>query len=293
MTRPRAEPPSGESADRIPPPPRYFPGEALHDEVLMTAKQRRKAAREEKRQAKDAAYDLRQKRKKEKDIHSWHGHHIVDSKGLAEAFPEPETPEIPSSTVRRRITHGVILVLLLAMVATGLVLAGMVQRGELELKFSAGKPTPTPAACPGETLDYPANKTVRVNVYNGGAAEGRAGQVAQELMQRSFAVGEVANKASEYSAPVVIVSGAKGHAAAFNMQRNFSLVADGSEYVQDGREDASVDVILTSQFQDLVAVPKVDQKPGVLFCPRLSPPPSAPASPGTPASPGATALKKP
>lgn len=279
MTRLPVEPPSGESAGRIPPPPRHFPGEALHDDVLMTARQRRKAAREEKRQAKDAAYELRQKRKKEKDINSWHGHHIVDSKGLAEAFPEPETPEIPSSTVHRRIAHGVILVLLLALVATGLVLAGMVQRGEMELKFGAGKPTPTPVTCPGETLDYPANKDVRVNVYNGGAAEGRAGAVAQELVQRGFAVGIVGNASSEYFAPVVIVSGAKGHASAFNMQRNFSATQGGSEYVQDNREDASVDIILTSQFNDLVAAPKVDQTPGALSCPRLSPPPSEPASP--------------
>ncbi|MHA7305963.1 LytR C-terminal domain-containing protein [Arthrobacter sp. TMN-49] len=245
----------------------------------MTARQRHKAVREKKRQAKNAVYELRRQRKKTKDITSWHGHHIVDARGLAAAFPEPETPELPSSTVRRRIVHGVTLVLLLALVVAGLVLAGMLQRGDLELKFGAGRPTPKPAACPGETLDYPANKSVSVNVFNGGSAEGKAGNVAKELKKRGFVVKEVTNKDSEFSAPVVIVSGAKGHGAAFNVQRNFAATQSGSEYVQDSRDDASVDVILTSHFTELVAASKVDHTPGLLSCPRLSPPPSAPASP--------------
>lgn len=287
MTRPAAGPPAGKPADLPAFPPRHFSGKPLHNDVLMTARQQRRAVREEKRQAKDAAYDLRQQRKKDKDIHSWHGHHIVDTKTLAEVFPEPETPELPGSTVRRRITHGVILVVLLAMVATGLVLAGMVQRGELELKIGSGRPAAAPVTCPGETLDYPANKGVRVNVFNGGSTEGRAGQVAKELKKRGFVVKGVGNEASDYLTPVVIISGAKGHAAAFNVQRNFAATQADSEYVQDNREDASVDVILTSQFKDLVVAPKVDHTPGLLSCPRLSPPPSAPPSPAV------KAVKKP
>ncbi|AIY01987.1 hypothetical protein ART_2388 [Arthrobacter sp. PAMC 25486] len=241
--------------------------------MLLTAGQRRRADREERRQAKDAAYELRQQRKKAKDGTSWRGHHIVDSSGLDEAFPAPETPELPGSTVRRRIIHGVVLVLLLALVVSGVVLAGMVQRGEMELKLGPGKPTPIPETCPAEMLDYPANDTITVNVFNAGSVEGRAGVVAEELKKRGFIVKTVGNGTTKYSRPAIIVSGPGGHAAAFALQKNVS----STEYVEDDRKDGSVDIVLTGTFVGLLAVPKVDHTPGLLSCPRLSPPAAAPA----------------
>ena len=45
----------------------------------------------------------------------------------------------------------------------------------------------------------------------------------------------------------LVVSGAAGQSAAFSVQRN----VPGSDYVQDGRTDASVDVILTGDFKEL------------------------------------------
>lgn len=295
MTRLPAGKPQGAPADKpaVPPPPSRAPGSPkpgniADDDVLLTARQRRKAARVARRQAKDAAYDLRQQRKRAKDGTSWRGHHIVDSRGLADAFPEPESPELSPSTVRRRIFHGVILVVLLAMVVASVVLAGMVQRGELKLALGSSKPTPAPITCPAETLDYAANKTVTVSIFNGGSVEGEAGKVAAELKKRGFAVKAVANGRTEIAAPAVVVSGPGGHAAALSLQRNFP----GSDYVQDERADATVDVILTSKFTALAAVPKVDQKPGVLSCPHLSPPPSEPA-PSQVASPAAKQPQKP
>ena len=254
-------------------PPAETPGREPADEVLLTAGQRRSLARVERRQAKDAAYELRRQRKKAKDGTTWRGRHIVDSGGLAEAFPAPETPELTHFSVRRRIIHGVVLVLLLALVVSGVVLAGMVQRGELELKLGPGKPTPVPESCPAETLDYPANETVTVNVLNAGSVEGRAGAVAEELKKRGFIVKTVGNTTTKFSMPAVVVSGPGGHGAAFALQKN----VPNSEYVQDDRKDGSVDVILTGTFVGLLAVPKVDQTPGLLSCPRLSPPAAAPA----------------
>lgn len=263
------KPPAGAAAKN---PAATNPAE--DDDVLLTARQNRRAQRVARRQAKDEAYELRMQRKKAKDGTSWRGHHIVDSRGLAEAFPEPETPELPSSTVRRRITHAVVLVLLLALVVAGLVLVGMIQRGELDLKIGSERPTPTPFACPTETLEYPANTAVVVNVYNGGSVEGMAGKVGEELKKRGYKVQKVDNHDLALLAPTVVVSGPGGHAAAFNLQRNFP----DSEYVEDDRKDATVDVVLTSQFGSLVEAPKVDQSAGVLSCPRLSPSPSVPPS---------------
>lgn len=259
--------------------PAGTPDEGVADEVLLTARQRRKAQREERRQQKDAAYELSQQRKRTKDGTSWRGHHIVDGRGLAETFPDPETPELNTSTVRRRITHGVVLVLLLALVTAALVLAGMIQRGEMELKIGAAKPEPPVISCPAQTLNYPENKTVTVNVYNASSTEGKAGQVAEELKKRGFVVKAVSNGETKYTAPAVIVSGPSGLAGAFNLQRNVPK----TDYVQDDRADSSVDVILTGTFNGFVADHKVDHTPGLLSCPRLSPPPSAPAS--APAAP--------
>lgn len=281
MTRLPAGDSSGTPANKpaIPPPPAVPPGSAkaettVDNDVLLSAGQRRKSERVARRQAKDAAYDLRQQRKRAKDGTSWHGHHIVDSRGLAEAFPDPGTSELSPATVRRRIFHGVILVVLLALVVTGVVLAGMVQRGELKLSLGPGKATPAPASCPAATFAYPANSTVTVNVLNGGSVEGEAGKVAAQLTQRGFVVKAVGNGATEVSAPAVVVSGPAGHSAALGIQHNFP----GSDYVQDDRADATVDVILTSKFTALTAIPDLVEKPGVLSCPHLSPPPSEPAA---------------
>lgn len=244
------------------------------DDVLLTARQSRKAEREAKRQAKDLAYEERLARKKSKDGQFWHGHHIVDADGLAEAFPEPETPEYTPGSVRRRITHGVTLVLLLAAVVAAVVLAAMIQRGELELKFAFAKPSVPAVTCPAVTLDYPANTTVSVNVFNAGSSEGMAGVVAAELGKRGFHVLSVANEKTEQRAPAVVVSGPAGLAGAFNLQRNVA----GAEYVQDDRKDASVDFVVTGEYKGLVDPEKVDQTPGVLSCPRMSPPPPDPSA---------------
>ena len=50
------------------------------------------------------------------------------------------------------------------------------------------------------------------------------------------------------------------------VQRNLP----GSDYFQDGRTDASVDVILAGDYEALAAPELVDQTPGRLSCPRES-----------------------
>lgn len=244
------------------------------DDVLLTARQARRAAREAKRQAKDRAFDQRHERKRSKDVQFIHGHHIVDADGLAQAFPEPESPEYTPGTVRRRVTHGVTLVLLTAALVAGVVLAGMIQRGELEFKLVLPKPTTPVVTCPAGTLDIPKSDTVSVHVFNAGSTEGMAGQVAAELQKRGFHILTVENGSTKQTAPAVVVSGPAGLAGAFSLQRNVA----GSEYVEDDRKDASVDFIVTGEYKGLVDADKVDQAPGVLSCPRLSPPPADPSA---------------
>lgn len=239
-----------------------------------SAREARKAAREAKRQQKDDAYEQRLARKRAKnDTTYFHGHHVVDAQGLREAFPEEDETEDNPVRFRHRLIHGITLVVLAAMVIAAVVLAGLIARGEVVLPF--GKDVPAQAiTCPGETFDYPANKTVSVNVYNSTTTEGLASKVAAELKKRGYLVKQVANSRTEYTGTAVVVSGATGQGAAFNLQRNIA----GTEYVQDTRSDATVDLFLTGSFTDLIAAKKVDQTPGLLSCPRLNPAPSNQAS---------------
>ncbi len=257
------------------PPTGEPPGNLADDGVLLTSRQRRQAQRDRRRRAKDAQYELRLERKRAKDGTSWHGRHIVDSRGLADAFPAPQTPELSADSVRRRIIHGAILVLLLALLVAGVVAAVMIQRGDVQLPMRNSDPAPAPLSCPSETVEYAPNNTVTVNVYNGGSVEGAAGKVAEELSNRGFMIDEVANAPAPLSAPVIVVSGPAGHAAALSLQRQFA----GSDFVQDERADAVVDVIITSTFTAALPVPEINVGPGALACPHMSPPPSDPAEP--------------
>ena len=260
------------------PPTGGPPGSFEDDGVLLTSRQRRQAERDQRRQAKDAQYELRLERKRARDGTSWQGRHIVDGRGLADAFPAPQSPEFSSDSVRRRIIHGATLVLLLALLVAGVVVAGLIQRGDLQLPTRSPDPPPAPPSCPAETMEYAPNNTVTVNVYNGGSLEGAAGKVAEELRNRGFVINEVANAPAPLSAPAIVVSGPAGHAAALSLQRQFA----GSDFVQDERADAVVDVVITRAFTAVLPVPEVNDAPGALSCPHLSPPPSDPAKPADP-----------
>ena len=77
-------------------------------------------------------------------------------------------------------------------------------------------------------------------------------------------MGAVDNSDTAYSGVGVVISGVKGQAAAFNVQRNLA----GTDYYEDNREDESVDVILTPGYEGLVEPEQVDKTPGKLSCPR-------------------------
>jgi len=237
-----------------------------------SAKEARKAAREAKRQQKDDAYEERLARKRSKDTTYFHGHHVVDAQGLSDAFPEEDEAEENPVRFRHRLTHGITLVVLAALVIIAVVLALLIARGDVVLPFGKDVP-PQAVTCPSEKLAYPANKSVSVNVYNASHVEGLATKVAAELKKRGYVVKEVANNHTDFTGTAVVVSGPTGQGAAFNLQRNIA----GTEYVQDKRRDGTVDLFLTSSFTDFVAAKKVDQTAGLLSCPRLSPPPTDPA----------------
>jgi len=170
-----------------------------------------------------------------------------------------------TARVRRRVLHGAVLVLLVGLIAAGIIVALAVINGRL--KIPSAEPAPTPvSSCPASTFDYTPTDKVSVNVFNSTSRAGLARSVADELLARKFVVGNVSNTSPGYRGVAAVVSGAAGQAAAFTVQRNLQ----GSDYFQDGRNDASVDVILSQDYTALVPPELVDQTPGKLSCPRES-----------------------
>ncbi|MBG0738195.1 LytR C-terminal domain-containing protein [Paeniglutamicibacter antarcticus] len=229
------------------------------------AREARKARAAQRQSEKRVLRAHQRQRRRSKDVTVFHGHHVVSGPDLQQVFAPTQELENPIQ-FRHRLVHGVILTALAALVIAGVVLAMLLARGDIVLPFGQSRTTAA-LACPAATFDYPANKDVLVNVYNSTLREGLATSVAAELKDRGFQIGAIANKSTNYSGPAVIVSGAAGQSAAFNLQRNLA----GTDYVQDDRTDASVDVYLASGFSELVAAEKVDQTPGLLSCPQMSP----------------------
>jgi hypothetical protein len=198
-----------------------------------------------------------------KDVTELHGHRVVTASDLDSALVPPEDWADNPVRRRRRILHGVVLVLLCGVIAAGVVTALAIMNGQLRVPVperSSAEASP----CPEATFDYTPPEKINVSVFNSTNRPGLARTVADEFAARKFIVGTVGNTASSYRGVALVVSGAAGQSAAFSVQRHLP----GSDYVQDGRTDPSVDVILTSDYQALAKPELVDQTPGKLRCPR-------------------------
>jgi hypothetical protein len=213
----------------------------------------------------------RKPKRKPKETLRLQGRNIITEDDLDEVFPDDGNVEKPEIYSHRKILHGVVLTLLVALIIAAVLTALAVVRGDLKIPGWSHTPAPE-ATCPAAVHDYPANDSITVNVYNGTQEEGLAGKVSGLLAERGYKVGEVASKRmNDTGVTAVIISGREGEANAFNLQRNIPK----TEYVADQRTGTSVDVVLGSEFKELVATDNVDQAPGPLSCPQLSPEPSA------------------
>lgn len=201
------------------------------------------------------------KRKRPKDVTQLHGHRVVTGPELRATFAD-DAP-VRRGSFGRRLFHGIVLVVLLGVIAAGAVGAWAVMNGVIKVPTAIASKAPT-SLCPSTTFDYVPNNTVRLNVLNATSRGGLAATVADQFTARGYTVASVGNSDTTYSGIGVVVSGVKGQAAAFNIQRNLA----GTDYFQDNREDESVDVIITPGYEGLVEPQLVDQTPGKLLCPR-------------------------
>ncbi len=201
--------------------------------------------------------------RKPKDVTVLHGHQVITGADLRATFVEDDELRENPVRMRRRIRHGVVLVLLVGLVTAAIVLAVAIMNGQI--KIPTAQPSQTAASvCPAASFDYTPPEKINLNVYNSTSRPGLARTVADEFAARKFLVGAVDNSTSGYRGVALVVSGAAGQSAAFSVQRNLP----GSDYFQDGRTDPSVDVILTGDFKELAKPELVDQTPGKLSCPR-------------------------
>jgi len=201
------------------------------------------------------------KRKRPKDVTQLHGHRVVTGPELRATFAD-DAP-VRRGSFGRRLFHGIVLVVLLGVIAAGAIGAWAVMNGVIKVPTAIASKAPT-SLCPSTTFDYVPNNTVRLNVLNATSRGGLAATVADQFTARGYTVASVGNSDTTYSGIGVVVSGVKGQAAAFNIQRNLA----GTDYFQDNREDESVDVIITPGYEGLVEPQLVDQTPGKLLCPR-------------------------
>ena len=215
----------------------------------------------------------------ERDPTDWHGQRIVTEEDLDEGFSDndPERVENPRY-YRRRLLHGMVLGLLVALVITALVLAYLVKTGEIVIPALEPAPAatatataqakdPAAAVCPQEELKYAQPKDITVNVYNATTTAGLAAATAQSLKERGFKIGKVANgKLKNPKVVGTVVSGTKGRANALSVQRHIK----GTEYVKKPKRSAdTIDFVIGKKYKPEAIVPKkkVDTAAGRLSCP--------------------------
>ncbi|PQZ89573.1 hypothetical protein CQ018_15600 [Arthrobacter sp. MYb227] len=207
----------------------------------------------------------------------WHGHQIITEDELA----SPEFSIDEKFKRNRKIRHGAILVLTVLILAIALVGAYLINTraiviDALEPKPVVEKPVAVDASCPVGELKYMEPAKMKVNVMNGTKIAGLAGATSTKLKKRGFAVGEVGNvNLSKTNIVGVVTSGTDGYAQAMTLQRQVK----GLTYVFDPKRlGTSVDLVIGTEYKDLIEEKKVNKKPGKLECvPTEKPAPEKPA----------------
>ncbi|WP_298251801.1 LytR C-terminal domain-containing protein [uncultured Arthrobacter sp.] len=208
----------------------------------------------------------KQRARARRDPREWHGQRIVTETDLGTTFEADDAADRQRILRRRRIRHGVVLVLLVGLVAAAVYLAVGMARGDITL--DALERTPSSSAtsgsdCPAGPFDLQDPSSITVDVYNSTTIGGLAGTAAEQLRGRAFAVREIGNRDVDPTGmTAIIVAGEGGLANAFTLQRTIP----DAIFVPDEREDRTVDVILGSAYKGLVAPQGVDETPAGLSC---------------------------
>jgi len=201
----------------------------------------------------------------------------VTEQDLGAVFDEDGDDAAELRAKRKRRFHGVVLGVLIGLLVLAAVVAQGISAGWISLPRPEARPA-VESGCPAGPYLYQSPETVTVNVYNTTATPGLAGQVAEALKTRGFSIGVVGNSTvNREGMTAIILSGPDGESGAFTMQQQIP----DTQYIQDDRDDASVDVVIGSGYSNLVPVEQAQAAaPGPITCPWKSSEPSENAEAG-------------
>ncbi|WP_051427268.1 LytR C-terminal domain-containing protein [Arthrobacter sp. H20] len=200
------------------------------------------------------------KRSKKNPI-EWHGHRIVTENDLDNVFADTGDVERPHIYMRR-LRHGIVLVVLVALLVAAVFVAVGINRGDI--RIAALEPDPEPTyTCPAGPFEVQSPSAVTINLYNSTTVSGLAGTVGESLRERAFVVGEIGNRTvNRVGMTAIVVAGPNGYSNAFTVQRQIP----GTTFVEDERTDATVDVVVGSGYGALIAEEELDATPAGLVC---------------------------
>ena len=156
----------------------------------------------------------------------------------------------------RRERQAVVFGLLIAALCVGALGAVAIYTGGIDAPFSRPFTTrapettaaPGPPPCPPDGTLPVAYDQIQVTVLNATPRPGLAGQTAEALTARGFAVLNTGNSPSAVPGPARISFGPAGVAAAYTLAAHL----DGARLLLDSRADATVDLALGDEFVALL-----------------------------------------
>lgn len=177
---------------------------------------------------------------------------------------------------RQAILLGAI-VAALAVIGAGAaaILTDKVELGALNVPFGTKSAAITPgAALPpcltGGTLPIAYN-SITINIFNGTTRAGLAKGASEALVKRAFAIASTGNAPTPETGTARLVFGNAGIAQAYTLAAHIP----SATMVLDPRTDASVDLVLGSEWKGLIPLDSVSIDPNV---PLMSPKPCTPVA---------------
>ncbi|GAB3587553.1 LytR C-terminal domain-containing protein [Calidifontibacter terrae] len=155
---------------------------------------------------------------------------------------------LAQARARKRRRSIIVMVVVALLVIAGAAYAAAYAGGLIP----GSRPAPLPASC-SPTTTIPPNSGFPVNVYNASTGQGKAKETAKALKSRQFSVSVVSN--DPYSMKLTGVGQIRfGPRGVANAKKWIQPLFPNATLLQDGRDDASVDVVTGDQFPTLSEV---------------------------------------
>ena len=151
---------------------------------------------------------------------------------------------------RQTLIFGILITALIAVALVAAAMWGNVIPSPFSRPFSS--PAPTDAAAPAvpcppaDALPAPFSE-ITANVYNATDQNGLAARTASGLAQYGVVISQESNYGGSFDGVASVVSGPRGLQAAYTV----AAIIPGATVQLDGRDDATVDVVLGGAFSEV------------------------------------------